>query len=179
MLPRNTILVATEDPSLDVAERLSTNIRTSLEFLGFEVTDIDAKIRGAIRKEDYWAKDKEFLAIVEVTATRNKNPKIKEFNDILGRMTTIFKRRDLVPDASSITGLLILNYDLDTHPFKRPQVYAGEAEEVVRAAEEQNIGLLSTVDLYKMLVAVKEGRLSAGAARDLLKQSGRIEFEQT
>jgi hypothetical protein len=70
-----------------------------------------------------------------------------------------------------------LNYDLDTHPYKRPRVYTGDAEEIVRAAEEQNIGLLSTVELYKVLIAVKEGKLSTGAARDLLKQAGRIEYE--
>jgi hypothetical protein len=171
------ILVATEDPAVPVQDRLSTNLKMSLEFLGFEVTDIDAKIRGAIKKEDYWARDADFLAIIEVTATKNKNPKTKEFNDIVGRMMTLFKRRELVPDASKISGLLILNYDLDTHPFKRPRVYTGDAEEIVKASEDQNIGLLSTVELYKMLIAVKEGKLSPDAARTLLRQPGRIEFK--
>jgi hypothetical protein len=171
------ILVATEDPTVPAEDRLSTNIKVSLEFLGFQVTDVDAKIRGAIKKEDYWAEDGDFLAIVEVTATKNKNPKTKEFNDIVGRMMTLFKRRELVPDASKISGLLILNYDLDTHPFKRPRVYTGDAEEIVLAAEEQNIGLLSTVELHKLLIAVKEGKLSRDAARALLRQPGRIEFK--
>jgi hypothetical protein len=172
------ILVATEDPVIPLQDRLSTNIMMSLQFLDFKVTDIDSTIRGAIKKEDYWAEDADFLAIVEVTATKNKNPKTKEFNDILGRMTTLFKRRDLVlPNASDISGLLILNYDLDTHPFKRPRVYTGDTEEIVRAAEEQNIGLLSTVELYKILIAVKEGKLSKEGARSILKQPGRIEFK--
>ena len=92
-------------------------------------------------------------------------------------MTTLFRRRDLVPDAETISGLLILNYDLDTHPFKRPRVYTGDAEEIVLAAEEQNIGLLSTVELHKLLIAVKQGKLSRDAARALLRQPGRIEFK--
>jgi hypothetical protein len=47
----------------------------------------------------------------------------------------------------------------------------------VRAAEDQNIGLISTVELYKVLIAVKEGKLSRDAARALLRQPGRIEFK--
>lgn len=170
------VLTAREDSTLEISERLSTNIKLSLEYLGFGVSDIDAMTRGAIKKEDYWATDEDYTAIVEVTATKNKNPKTKEFNDILGRMTTIFKRRDLVPDSSRITGLLILNYDLETHPFKRPRVYTGDSEEIVKAAEEQSIGLLSTVELYKILIAVKEGQLSRENARALLKKAGRIEY---
>jgi hypothetical protein len=71
------ILVATEDPTVPAEDRLSTNIKMSLEFLGFQVTDVDAKIRGAIKKEDYWAEGGDFLAIVEVTATKNKTPRSK------------------------------------------------------------------------------------------------------
>jgi hypothetical protein len=33
----------------------------------------------------------------------------------LGRMATIFKRRDLAPDASNVSGLLIVNYDINTN----------------------------------------------------------------
>lgn len=68
------ILVATEDPQLLPEDHLSTNIKRTLEFLGFSVEDIDAKIKGAIRKEDFWVTDGDFLAITEVTGTTNKNP---------------------------------------------------------------------------------------------------------
>ena len=170
------ILVATEDSHLDKTDRLSTAVQHALEYLGFVVEDIDEQTRGAIRKEDFWARDGDFIAIVEVTGTRSKNPKTKEYNDILGRMTTIFKRRDLVPDASSVSGLLILNHDLETHPTRRPRIYTGDQEEISEAAAENEIGLISSVDLYRILVAVKDGLLERGAARDLLKQAGRIEF---
>lgn len=167
------VLVATED-AVEPSERLSANVRASLEYLGFKVTDVDA-IRGPIKKEDFWAEDSDFLAIVEVTATRGKNPKNKEFSDILGRMSTIYRRQD-IPDASRITGLLILNYDLENHPFRRPRVYTGDAEEIAQAAKDHDIGLLSTVDLYRILIDVKEGRLAREGSRELLKQSGRIEY---
>jgi hypothetical protein len=32
------------------------------------------------------------------------------------------------PEGTSISGLLVLNYDIDTHPAKRPRVYAGDLE---------------------------------------------------
>ncbi len=149
-----------------------------LEFLGFRVDDIDAKIKGAIRKEDFWVIDGDFLAITEVTGTVNKNPKSKEYNDILGRMNTIFKRGDLVPDKqkSKISGLLVVNYDITTHPFERPRLYSGDLEHLAESARESDIGLLSTVDLYRISMAVKQGLLTKQAARSLVKQFGRVEF---
>jgi len=168
------ILIAKEDGEPDT--RLSKKIRQVLEFLGFVVEDIDEKIKGAIRKEDFWVKDEGFIAITEVTGTKNKNPKLTEYNDLLGRMTTIFKRRDLVPDANTIQGLLIINYDIDTHPSSRPRLYIGDAEEIVRAAKDQDIGLLSTVELYKIAIAVKDGVISKEEAKFLVRQTGRIEY---
>lgn len=172
------ILIAREDISLEADRRLSANVRKVLDFLGFEVEDIDAKIKGAIKKEDFWVRDGDFLAITEVNGTNSKNPKITEYNGVLGRLTTIFKRRDLVPDASDIRGLLVVNYDIDTHPMKRPRLYSGDLEEIVQGAKEQSIGLLSTVELYKIAVAAKDGKLSKEEARKIIKQPGRIEYAE-
>jgi hypothetical protein len=173
------LLVATEDSKIEIAERLSGVVRRALEFLGFAVHDIDQKTKSAIKKEDFWVIDGDFLAITEVTGTVHKNPKVKEFNDILGRMATIYKRKgDLVlPTASSISGLLVLNYDIDNHPSKRPRVYTGEEEHIVQTAVEQGIGLLSTVELHRIIVAVKEGRLAKAEARAVLRKPGRVEFD--
>lgn len=171
------ILVATEDPQHETEERLSGNVRKVLEFLGFQVEDIDAKIRGVIRKEDFWVRDGDFLAITEVTGTANKNPRTKEFNDLLGRRATIFRRHDLVPDVLNISGLLVVNYDINTHPRKRPRLYGGEAEEIVEAAREQSIGLLSTGELYDIAIAAKDGVITKDEARRLVKQFGRIELQ--
>ena len=172
------ILIAREDLSVEADQRLAANVRKVLEFLGFEVEDIDAKITGAIKKEDFWVRDGDFLAITEVTGTNNKNPKITEYNGILGRMTTIFKRRDLIPDASNITGLLLVNYDIGTHPMKRPRLYSGDLEEIVEGAKDQRIGLPSTVELYKIAIAAKDGKLLKEEARKIIKQPGRIEYTE-
>ena len=167
------ILVATEQaPELE--NRLSSNVKKTLEYLGFSVDDIDEKVKGAIRKEDFWVADGDFLAITEVTGTVRKNPKPTEFSSLLGRLATIYKRRDLVPNAERVSGLLIVNHDLNTHPQSRPALYSGN-EEVVDAAEEQSIGLISSVELFKIAIAVKDGDLTPEAARELLKKAGLIE----
>jgi len=106
------------------------------------------------------------------------NPKVQEFNAILGRMATLYKRQsDLVlPKAATVSGFLVLNYDIKNPPARRPKAYTGELEHIVQSADENSIALLSTVELHKIVVAVKEGILSKVDARNLLKKSGRIEL---
>ena len=173
------LLSATEDVTVEASERLSAVVKKTLEFLGFNVQDIDQKTKTAIKKEDFWVSDENFFAITEVTGTVNVNPKTKEYNDILGRMTTIFRRRtDLIPEGvSNLTGLLVLNYDCERHPSKRPRAYAGDLEHIIDAAVDQSIGILSTVELHKIIVDVKEGRLTKDRARSILKKFGRIEYK--
>ncbi len=173
------LLVAKEDPELAPERKLSGVVKAALEFLDFTVEDIDQKTKSAIKKEDFWVRDGKFLAITEVTGTANKNPKVKEFHDILGRMMTLYKRQsDLVlPSGMDIAGLLVLNYDVETHPSKRPRVYTGVDAHIADTAVEQNIGILSTVELHKIVMAVKKGILAKEAARGLLKKPGRIEYD--
>jgi hypothetical protein len=172
------LLTSLEDKNNEPGKQLSAVVKKALEFLEFEVDDIDAKTKSKIKKEDFWVREGNFLAITEVTGTVNKNPKIKEYNDILGRMNTIYKRKtDLcLPAGAETCGLLILAYDVKTHPSRRPKAYTGEDQHIIDAAAEQEIGVLSTVELHKIVVAVTEGRLSKIAARALIKEPGRIEF---
>lgn len=172
------LLVATEDNKVAPEMRLSGIVKRALEFVEFEVRDIDAVTKNAIKKEDFWVIDGDFLAITEVTGTVNKNPEIKEFNDILGRLATIFKRQtDLsLPSGANVSGLLVLNFDIDTLPAKRPRAYSSDDEHIIETAAEQGIGILSTVELHRIVVAVKEGSLSKEEGRAILKRPGRIEY---
>lgn len=174
-----SLLVAKEDPALPPDRRLSGVVRSALEFLEFEVEDIDQRIKSAIKKEDFWVSDGKFLAITEVTGTVNKNPKVKEFNDILGRMMTLYRRQSelVLPAGKDIGGLLVLNYDLENHPSNRPRPYTGTEAHITDTAVEQNIGILSSVELHKIIMAVKKGELDKAAARELLKKPGRIEYK--
>lgn len=172
------LLVAKEDPKLPPQQRLSGVVKAALEYLDFKVDDIDEKLKSAIKKEDFWVRDGKFLAITEVSGTVNKNPKVKEFNDILGRMATLYRRQSelVLPQGKDIVGLLVLNYDIETHPSRRPRVYTGEDSHIADAAVERDIGILSTVELHKIVMAVKKAVLTKDAARELLKKPGRIEY---
>ena len=173
------ILTALEKPEIPSAERLSSQVKKTLTYLGFKVTDIDEKITSAIRKEDLWVQDEDFIAIGEISGTQKKNPKRTEYNDLLGRMNTIFKRHDLVPKAQNITGLLILNYDSKTHPDRRPALYSGEDSDIAKAAADSEIGILSTVELYKLARAVLFGTLSKYEARSQIRSYGLINAKVT
>jgi hypothetical protein len=173
------LLTATEDNKDDPEMRLSVVVKKALEYLEFKVEDIDQKTKSIIKKEDFWVIDGDYFAITEVSGTVNKNPKVKEFNDILARVATIYKRKgDLVlPQGVTVCGLLILNYDIDNHPSKRPKLYKGEDEHIAETAVEQCIGLLSTVEFHKIIAAVMEGRISKKDARKIVRIFGRIEFD--
>lgn len=166
------VITALETSTMPTEDRLSTQVRLTLEYLGFIVTDIDAQISSVIRKEDFWVQDGDFFAITEVNGTQKKNPKRTEFNDLVGRMMTIFKRHDLVPDSSKLSGLLILNYDAKTHPDRRPTLYSGEDADIGSAAKGAQIGILSTVELYKLAREVMFERMTKDEARFRIKEFG-------
>ena len=173
------LLWTTEDSREDPDMRLSVVVKKALEYLEFKVEDIDQKTKSIIKKEDFWVIDEYYFAIAEVSGTINKNPKVKEFNDILARVATIYKRKgDLVlPQGVTVCGLLILNHDIDNHPSKRPKLYKGEDEHIAETAYDQCIGLLSTVELHKIIAAVMEGSISKKDAREIVRRFGRIEFD--
>jgi len=169
-----TLLVAEEDPKFPLEQRLSGVVKSAFEFLDFKVEDIDQKIKNAVKKEDFWVTDGNFLAITEVTGTENKNSKVKEFNDILGRMMALYRRQGdlVVPKCADIVGLLVLNYDIGTHPSKRPRAYTGLDAHIVETAVEQNIGILSTVELDKIVMAVRRGIFEQGCGARIAKKAG-------
>jgi hypothetical protein len=140
-----------------------------LEFLGFKVTDIDAQIGDDIRKEEFWVKDGDFLAITKVIDAKETRPLYQEYSDLQARMTTVFRHREHAADSENVSGLLIVNYDLANRSFRPPRLFTGAAQEMVKAAVEKRIGLLSTVELYRIAIAVKDGHLSATDGRALIK----------
>jgi hypothetical protein len=173
------ILVGTDDESVPEQERLSTSVRAALDFIGFSVSEVDERVRSAIKKNACWVRDDGYSAIAEVVETEHKSPTMSAYAGLLGRMVTLFQRRDLVADSEGMCGLLIVNHDRLSSPFDRPKLYETTKENIVDAARDQKIGLLSTVELYKLAVAVKDSVLSKADAMDIIKEPGRIELPST
>lgn len=182
--PYKQILVADDD--LDESAKLSVNVKTVLEELGFQVRDIDEALKDVkgFRKEDFWVTDKDYFALCEVTGTNSKNIRQNLYSRILGRITTAIRRKpgsislEGVKDVKDVSGLLIVNHDKNSHPKLRPRLYTGEDEEIADAAKELGISILSTAELYKIAMDVKEGRLSPAQSRKIIKGGGRIEYNK-
>lgn len=176
-----TKILETDDQNYKGDDKLSVNVKKVLEFLKFEVIDIDEKLKQTIKKEDYWVIDKDYFALCEVTGTKSKNPKASEYNGILGRINTVLQRKEnRVPEKYQkkiIKGLLIINHDRNTHPFKRPGIYTGSLEELAETAKSIGISILSTVELFKISKDVRENRLKKSEARSIVKQTGRIIYK--
>ena len=174
-------ILETDDQNYKGDNKLSVNVKKVLEFLEFEVIDIDEKLKQTIKKEDYWVIDKDYFALCEVTGTTSKNPKASEYNGILGRINTVLQRKEnRVPDKYQkkiVKGLLIINHDRNTPPFKRPEIYTGSLEELAEAAKSSGISILSTVELFKISKDVRENRLKKSEARSIVKQAGRIIYK--
>ncbi len=173
------ILIA--DDNFKGDKKLSVNVKKVLEELGFEVKDIDEELKGTsgTRKEDYWVIDGDYFAVCEVSGTVRPNPKESLYRRVLQRINTIHNRKASVASLEKVTnvsGLLIANQDRKTHPDRRPKLYMGDQEEIVEAATDERISILSTVELYNIAIDVKEKRLEAKDARDIIKQGGRIEY---
>jgi hypothetical protein len=176
------ILIA-DDEHFKGKNKLSCNVEKVLkDILGFETRDIDKellKARKTVMKEDYWVYDDDYFAICEVTGTQKKNPKVKEYHEILSKIKSVLTRKGIPTKfrEGGAKGLLIINHDRLGYPFSRPKLYTGELEEYVKAAKESGISIISTVELYKIAMAVKEKGLDKKQARDILKQGGRIVFK--
>ena len=162
-------LLTATNSSPNPEDRLSNKVRRVLEFIGFKVTDIDAQIGDGIRQEEFWVQDGDFLTITKVIDAKATRPKYKESSDLQARMTMVLRHREHVPDSENVSGLLIVNYDLANYHFRPPRLFTGDAQEIVKAAIEKRIGLLSTVELYRIAIAVKDGRLPATDGRVLIK----------
>ncbi len=176
------ILIA-DDEHFKGKNKLSYSVEKVLkDILGFETRNIDKellKAKKAVMKEDYWVYDDDYFAICEITGTQKKNPKVKEYNEILSKIKSVLTRKGIPIKfrEGGAKGLLIINHDRLSYPFSRPKLYTGDLEEYVKAAKESGISIVSTVELYKIAMAVKEKGLNQKQARDILKQGGRIVFK--
>ena len=90
---------------------------------------------------------------------------IKSFKHLLKHLV---KARGTGPSK----GLLIVNYDISKHPFRRTEIYKDSPE--LLKDKDGEVGVLSSVELYKIAMAVKGGKIKKKDARNKIKKTGRI-----
>ncbi len=158
------ILLA-DDEHFEGGERLKTNVKKVLEFLGFSVVDRDLQIKRGKKREDLIISEKDWNALVEVRGTRRENPPEHFYSDLLKHLVK-------AKGTGHPKGLLIVNYDTSRHPFRRTEIYK-DAPELLKD-EDGVVGVLSTVELYRIAMAVKRGEMKKEDARNKVKKTGRI-----
>jgi len=163
-----TQILTADDENFDGDERLSVNIKKSFEYLGFKVL-IENENQGGKRNEDLIIEDENdnYEALIEVKGTISQNPPESYYSQILKHLKK--------SNNSNARGLLIINFDYNKHPFERGMVYADSAD--LFSDDPDDIGVLSTVELFKILKAVKDKLLSKEEARKIIKQPNRILFK--
>lgn len=161
------ILVA-DDEHFKGNERLKPNVKKVLEFLGFSVVDRDLQIKKGKKREDLIISDKDWNALAEVRGTRRENPPEHFYSDLLKHL---LKAKGTGPSK----GLLIVNYDISKHPFRRTEIYKDSPE--LLKDKDGEVGVLSTVELYRIAMAVKGGKIKKEDARNKIKKTGRITFK--
>lgn len=160
------ILIA-DDENFEGDAKLSVNVKKSLEYLGFDVL-IEDENKGGKRNEDLIIRDKSdgYEALSEVKGTISQNPPENYYSQILKHLKKSNK--------PNVRGLLIINHDYNKNPFNRGIIYADSSD--LFSDDPDDVGVLSTVELYKILKAVKNNSLSKEEARKIVKQSNRILF---
>ncbi len=106
--------------------------------------------------------------MVEVRVTRRENTPERFYADLLKHLA---KARATGPSR----GLLVVNYDSSKHPFRRTEIYKDSPE--LLEDEDGVVGVLSTVELYRIAVAVKRQKIKKEDARNKINKTGRITFK--
>lgn len=168
------VLVADDSDEFEGEEQLSPSIKKTLEEIGFQVELVDEQLKKVGRRkkrEDLLVRDGDFVARAECKGTQNQNASETYF----GQIERHLRLGPSEVDGKMVSGLLIVNHDRKRDAFRRDPPYCNEDGERLIATHD-DIGVLWTVELYKIALAVRRGELTPDEAKRLIKQLGRITY---
>ena len=162
------ILVA-DDEHFEGDDRLKPCVLKILKSLGFVVIDQDAELGAGKKGEDLLVSDPldDYTALVEIKGTDKQNVPESFYSQTLKHLHKANK--------PNLRGLLVINHDRSIHPHKRQLIYKDSPE---LFQEPSYIGVLPTVELYKIFVATRRGIVSAEKARSIIKSDNLIIFNE-
>lgn len=160
-------MLISDDERFEGDNKLTNCIAKVFSFLGFNVEIREQVLVEGKKREDLYISDIDgFKSLCEVKGTIKQNPPESYYSQLLKHL-----RKSNDPN---LNGLLVVNYDYKTHPYKRIKIYK-DSEELF-SDDSEGVGVLSTVDLYRLTIDVKNGLLSKDEARKIIKKSNRIEY---
>lgn len=136
------------------------------DVLRLGVTNSDALMRSRVRKEDLVITLGMKTLLAEVKGTESQNPSPAYVSQLLTH-AALNKKPDKVIDGC----MLIVNYNLQQDPSKRPLAYSGELEGLLA-----DITFLDTRVLHALILLVIEGDLTAEEAIGALDKLGRVQI---
>jgi hypothetical protein len=166
------ILTNGDDDKSDEDEQLKPPLRKVLEWLEIEVIDLDKILKDKDEPliNDFILKvdGKEILCEAKGVTSGPRGDYVTQVNKHIVRFSKLKKQ-------PALPGLLILNYQRDMDPNKRSEFYSDPA--VVTEAEESEIGLLDTRELFKICKKIygsKDDKDLKKRAREIIFSSGII-----
>lgn len=158
----------------ETGEALVSAVTEALSFLGFDnVIDIDDEIaRQGVKggnREDLQILDEPETLIVEVKGIGG----YPSDDDILAvQKYVVLRMREW--SKTDVSGLTIINHQRSLPPLSRDHVLPFR-QEMLDAAEQQSIGLMTTWDLHRLVKGTIENSWDKEFLRYVLYQKGRVE----
>jgi len=165
-------LIADDSDEFEEDEQLTPSVKKALEEIGFQVELVDQQLKKVgkrKKREDLLVREGDFVARAECKGTENQNASETYF----GQAEKHLRLGPSEVNGKKVTGLLIVNHDRKREASRRDPPYCDEDGERLIATHD-DLGLLWTVELYKIALAVRKGELPADEARRLIKEPGRI-----
>lgn len=163
------LLIADDSDEFLEEENLTSSVARALTFLGFEAEIKEKTAEKGRRREDIVCKDDDYQALVECKGTISQNPPEKYHSQLQNHLLASV-------DQGIRKGILIINHDRKNDAFKRLPLYDDEATAHLWK-ETENVSILSTIELFKIIRAVQKDELEKSNARDLIKKPGRVQYQ--
>jgi hypothetical protein len=158
------------------SDELKDAVNEALTELGYIVTDVDEVMEGSAHLEDLDIRDpddEDWVAIVEVRGYNSG----AALNDLLrlGRFAERFRDRE---GRGPSARWYVVNQFVGQDPGTRPPVLDGNDKDFSAFVEDGGM-LADTADLFRLLMQVRAGELSADEARAVLRAtSGRLNLPE-
>jgi hypothetical protein len=157
------LLIADDGDEFEMGQKFTDASRTALEYLGFNVQNTEKDTKTGKRREDLVCKIDDFTTLVECKGTVSQNPPESYASQLLNHMLA----------SKCDRGILLINHDRKRDAFARVPIYE-DAQHIWK--ETENILVVASVELFKLIRKVQNGELSKDDARKLLMQTGRLQI---
>ena len=161
-----------QDLVTETGEKLVISVEKSLNELGFKkVINMDEENRknrvDEKLREDLQIRDYEPIILIEVkgiSGIQKERDSIKVINYVAPRI----KKEKIC----EIKGLSIVNHQRNIQAIDRNEAFQGDA---ILTAEENEIGLITTFDLYKIVRSFMQNKWTHENVKDIFYKNGKIE----